>query len=102
MPGGSLADGLVRSDAEVFDPESVAGALLDALAAIHEAGIVHRDVKPANVLIGSDGQIKLTDFGIARPEDATSLTQTGQVVGTARYLAPEVARGQPATPQSDL
>lgn len=102
MPGGSLADVLGRSEAEVFDPESVARALLDALAAIHEAGIVHRDVKPANVLIGSDGQIKLTDFGIARPDDATSLTQTGQVVGTARYLAPEVARGQPATPQSDL
>jgi serine/threonine protein kinase len=102
VEGGSLADALRGSDGDVIEPGSVARPLLEALAAIHEAGIVHRDIKPGNVLIGANGQIKLTDFGIARPDDATSLTQTGHVVGTARYLAPELARGEPATAQSDL
>jgi eukaryotic-like serine/threonine-protein kinase len=69
---------------------------------VHEARIVHRDLKPANVLIGTDGRARLTDFGIAQSEDATQLTQTGGVMGTLRYLAPEVLEGEPATPASDL
>jgi hypothetical protein len=84
------------------DSETLARELLDALGHIHAAGIVHRDVKPANVLVGPDARPRLTDFGIARADDWTGLTETGQVIGTLKYLAPEVARGQPATPQSDL
>jgi len=84
------------------DSETLARELLDALGHIHAAGIVHRDVKPANVLVGPDARPRLTDFGIAQADDWTGLTETGQVIGTLKYLAPEVARGQPATPQSDL
>jgi len=80
----------------------LAHGLLGALGAIHGAGIVHRDVKPSNVLIGDDGRFRLTDFGIARPADATQLTETGYVIGTLRYMAPEVREGAQATARSDL
>jgi eukaryotic-like serine/threonine-protein kinase len=63
---------------------------------------VHRDIKPANVLLDKQEHVRLADFGIAQPEVAMSLTQSGMVVGTARYLVPEVAAGQPATARSDL
>ena len=91
-----------RGEAGYADAGGLARALLGALAHIHEASVVHRDVKPANVLLGDDGRPRLTDFGIAHTADATHLTNTGQVIGTARYMAPEVARGEPATPASDL
>jgi serine/threonine protein kinase len=100
VPGGSLKDRLAAGDAP--EPRRLARELLSALAHVHAAGIVHRDVKPGNVLIGDDGAAHLTDFGIARPQDATSMTQTGVVLGTQRYLAPEVAHGEPATEASDL
>ncbi|WGW11752.1 serine/threonine-protein kinase [Saxibacter everestensis] len=73
-----------------------------ALHAAHQAGVVHRDVKPGNILITPDERVKITDFGIARVTDQVPLTKTGQVMGTAQYLAPEQATGKPAAPSSDI
>src|SRR5947209_8988563 len=80
----------------------IVGQAALALAAAHDAGVVHRDVKPGNLLIRPDGVVKVTDFGIARALDAAAVTQTGFVVGTAAYLSPEQAAGKPATPASDV
>ncbi|MBO0872237.1 MAG: serine/threonine protein kinase, partial [Pseudonocardia sp.] len=81
---------------------SVGLATAAALQAAHRAGITHRDVKPGNVLVAHDGRIKLTDFGIARKRDDVTMTQTGLVLGSPAYIAPEVAAGQPVTPAADL
>ena len=102
LPGGSLADRVAPGR---LDPPAVArivahvGAGLDAL---HRAGLVHRDVKPSNVMLDADGSAALTDFGVARGEADTALTKRGRVVGTVDYLAPEVISGEPATPASDV
>jgi len=102
VDGPSLADVL---DAGPLD----AGATMDVLAqtaaglqAAHAAGLVHRDVKPANLLIGPGGQVKITDFGIAHAAGSLPITSTGMVVGTPSYLAPERAAGGLASPASDL
>ena len=100
IEGGDLAARLERG--EPLAVERLAGELLSALAHIHAAGILHRDIKPQNVLVDHHGAARLSDFGIARPRDATSLTGTGEVIGTERYLAPEVRAGDPATERSDL
>ena len=73
-----------------------------ALHAAHQAGLVHRDIKPGNLLITPDGAVKITDFGIARLADQVPLTATGQVMGTVQYLAPEQAGGKPASPATDV
>jgi hypothetical protein len=101
VSGGDLSERLATDEAPP-EVERLATELLDALRHIHDAGVLHRDVKPHNVLIGEDGRAQLTDFGIAQPRDATSLTQTGNVLGTERYLAPEVMRGEPPSERSDL
>ncbi len=100
VPGGTLAQ-RIASGAPI-DCRGLAHELLGAVAHIHGAGIVHRDIKPQNILLGPDGSAKLIDFGIALPSDATALTRTGHLLGTARYLAPELMNGGTATERSDL
>ena len=102
LAGGSLADRLVRDGAQPIgrslDWLQQAAAALDAA---HASGVVHRDVKPANLLLDSDDRVKVADFGVASAVGLGSLTEVGTVVGTAGYLAPEQARGEKATPASD-
>jgi serine/threonine-protein kinase len=100
VPGENLAERMAAGNS--LDCERLARELLGALAHIHAAGIVHRDVKPGNVLIAPDDSAKLIDFGIALPRDATALTRTGHLLGTARYIAPEVMAGGAASERSDL
>lgn len=94
-----LADGPLSPD----QAAPILAQVADALAAAHAAGIVHRDVKPSNILIDLEGAAKLTDFGVARSADVdATLTQTGFLTGSPAYLAPEVAAGGPAGPPSDV
>lgn len=102
LPGRTLADEVSEGP---LDPERVRRLgieVLGALAASHQAGVLHRDIKPGNVLLTADGAAKVGDFGIAKSTEGLNLTSTGMIVGTAAYLAPERVAGQPATPQSDI
>ena len=83
------------------DAVAVIGQVLDALACAHALGIVHRDVKPANILLLADGRVKMTDFGISRL-DSSALTQAGSVIGTPSYMSPEQCLGDPVDARSDL
>ncbi|MGO1174260.1 MAG: serine/threonine-protein kinase [Actinomycetaceae bacterium] len=101
--GDDLADLLTRDG--TLAPAAAVTVLtqvLDALQAAHAAGVVHRDVKPANVLVSTRGTVKLTDFGISRATGQETMTSTGMVMGTPEYLAPELARGGTASPSADL
>jgi serine/threonine-protein kinase len=103
LRGGSLAQ-VFRAGRDVDDRPTAVGWLRDAASALdaaHAAGIVHRDVKPANLLLDDRGGLVMADFGIARIAQEDQLTQTGQVLGTAAYLSPEQALGEPATAASD-
>ena len=103
VEGVTLAQLVQRDGALTPDEASpLISQAADALAAAHAAGIVHRDVKPSNILVTPQGQVKLSDFGIARAEADASLTQTGLVTGSPAYLAPEVASGQTARDSSDV
>ena len=101
---GSNLKNLMREKAPLPIPEAIRllRELLQGLSAIHQAGITHRDVKPQNVLVTRQGRAKLTDFGIARGSVPSGLTETGVVVGTAAYMAPEQASGKPVGPGTDL
>ncbi|HEX2064518.1 MAG TPA: serine/threonine-protein kinase, partial [Acidimicrobiales bacterium] len=106
LPGETLADRIAAGRLDPAWVRQVAREVLAALAAAHAAGLVHRDVKPGNILITADGHAKIADFGIAKSVEGTSgsldLTGTGQLLGTPAYLAPERLDGAPSTPKSDL
>ena len=103
VPGESLSRLLEREkrlpEDQVLD---IMAQTARALAAAHARGLVHRDIKPGNLLITPEGKVKITDFGIARVGDQVPLTKTGQVMGTVQYLAPEQATGKSSTPATDL
>ena len=103
VPGEALSTILERervlSTDKVLD---IVAQTASALQAAHAAGLVHRDIKPGNLLITPEGRVKITDFGIARIADQVPLTATGQVMGTVQYLSPEQASGHPASPSTDV
>ena len=103
LPYQSLRD-LVRADGPLAPARAarVGLGVLAALGAAHAEGVLHRDVKPANILVGPDGRVVLTDFGIARAVDSPTLTAAGMLVGSPSYIAPERARGGPSSPAGDL
>ncbi|PKV87362.1 serine/threonine-protein kinase [Streptomyces sp. TLI_146] len=100
--GHSLADRLQEGTLDVREAARIGLAVLGALSAAHEAGVLHRDVKPANVLLGRGDRVVLTDFGIAQVEGEQGLTETGAFVGSPEYIAPERVLGQRPGPESDL
>ncbi|MFI1357005.1 protein kinase [Streptomyces sp. NPDC020898] len=103
VEGNSLADEV--KDAGRVEPREAARVglwVLRALRAAHAAGVLHRDVKPGNVLLSPDGRVLLTDFGIAQVDGDTAITRTGEIVGSVDYLAPERLRGEDPGPSSDL
>ena len=101
-PGGSLAGCLRSGPLDVDGTVELAAQLARGLDELHGRGIVHRDVKPSNVLFDADGLAALSDFGLARTVDSTRLTREGQLVGTPHYLAPELIEGAEATAASDV
>ncbi len=102
LPSKSLALVLGEEPATVDDAIRVGVQISSALAGAHRAGVVHRDVKPANILVSEDGTAKITDFGISRAIGDVKLTATGEIAGTPAYLAPEVARGEDADFAADV
>ncbi|GIM94334.1 serine/threonine-protein kinase [Paractinoplanes toevensis] len=103
VDGESLAQRIARGGR--IAPEEtlrLVAQAADGLQAVHDQGIVHRDIKPANLLLRRDGSVVITDFGIARRDDASLLTSSGAIMGTPSYLSPEQVLGQPATVRSDI
>ncbi|MGW0813500.1 serine/threonine-protein kinase [Streptomyces viridiviolaceus] len=103
VDGGSLADRVnAHGPVDAAEAARIGVALLGALRTAHGAGILHRDVKPSNVLVAEDGRVVLTDFGVAQVAGATTLTETGSFVGSPEYTAPERMSGAGTGPESDL
>ena len=103
VDGGSLADLIeARGQLSVDDAVRLAAEVASALDALHRHGIVHRDVKPSNVMLDRDGRAAVTDFGLAKGPAYTVLTKPGQVMGTVDYIAPELIRGDSTGPAADV
>ncbi len=103
VPGGTLKDRLVvEGSIHPDEAAAVAERVADALSEAHEKGVIHRDIKPHNVLLTGSGGVKVADFGIARAASSSGVTATSVILGTAAYMSPEQAKGEPATPRSDL
>lgn len=103
VDGSDLKTMLLRGAIPIDETVRIGEMVAEALDVAHRAGLVHRDVKPQNILIGKNGTAKITDFGIAKSSAVSSaMTQTGVVFGTADYISPEQARGERATPRSDI
>jgi hypothetical protein len=103
LPSESLAAHIkLHGPLSAAQTADIGRQMADALAAAHLAGVVHRDVKPGNVLVAPNGLVKLTDFGVSRAVDEVQLTRTGLIAGTPAYLAPEVAQGREPTAASDV
>src|SRR5437763_762640 len=103
LPGGTL-EGRLREGRPLPDADTarIASQIATGLAHAHDRGLVHRDLKPANILFDDDGRAKIADFGIARMGDTGTLTEAGTLLGTAAYISPEQAAGEPATAASDV
>lgn len=103
VEGETLADRLAR-EGRIGQGEAgaIARAVLEALEVAHASGIIHRDIKPGNILLGANGDVKVADFGIARALGDSTVTGTGSTMGTPHYIAPELVQGAPASPASDL
>jgi hypothetical protein len=103
LPSDSLATVLkLKGPLAPLEVADIGRQVADGLAAAHLAGVVHRDVKPGNVLIAEDGRVKLTDFGVSRAVDDVQLTRTGLIAGTPAFLSPEVAQGREPLAASDV
>ncbi|HYZ18924.1 MAG TPA: serine/threonine-protein kinase, partial [Gaiellaceae bacterium] len=103
LPGGTLEERFVSGEPLAdADTERIAHEIAAALAHAHGRGVVHRDLKPSNVLFDEEGRAKVADFGIARVSGAETLTEDGTLIGTAAYMSPEQAGGEPATAASDV
>ena len=103
LSGGTLKEWITEHGAlEARRAAAVALQIAEALQAAHERGIIHRDVKPRNILVTDSGDVKVTDFGIARAAEATTISHPGDILGSAKYMSPEQAMGEPVGPASDL
>jgi serine/threonine-protein kinase len=103
VAGGSLADRLREEGAlPIVEALRIGAEVATGLDALHRGGLVHRDVKPSNLMLYEDGRAAITDFGLAKGPAYTVLTEPGQVMGTLDYLAPELIRGEAATPSTDI
>src|SRR5919112_4504395 len=103
LPGGTLKDRIISKGAlPARTAAAVALQIGEALQAAHEHGIIHRDIKPHNILITDSGHVKVADFGIARAAETTTISDHGDILGTAHYISPEQAMGEPVSPASDL
>ncbi|HZC85270.1 MAG TPA: protein kinase, partial [Rubrobacter sp.] len=103
LPGGTLKDHILKRGA--LPPRMAAAVVLqiaEALRAAHTRGIIHRDVKPRNILVAESGDVKVADFGIARAAEATTISDLGEILGSVKYMSPEQAMGEPVGPASDL
>jgi len=101
VEGETLTDRLARGSLPMSEVRKFGRQTAAALAVAHEKGIIHRDIKPGNLMINRFGELKVMDFGVARRSGETELTMAGSLIGTANIMAPELVRGEGATPAAD-